>query len=49
MFGNARASLTESGFTGFRFAQFALFATTGNLAKMNTDERSPTKDELAES
>ena len=50
-----RASLSESGFTGlagfsgFRFAQLAVFATTEDSDKTNTDERLPLEDELAES
>ena len=38
-----------AGFSGFRFAQPALFAVTGNPDKTNVDERSPLKDEPAES
>ena len=49
------ASLSESGFSGlagfsgFHFAQRAVFAITGNPAKTNADENLPIKDELAES
>ena len=45
--------LSESGFTGlagfsgFRFANPALFAATGNPAKWNMDERLPSKNARA--
>ena len=36
-----RASLSESGFSGLRFARLALFAITGNPAKTIADGRLP--------
>ena len=36
--GTPCASLSESGFSGFRFAQPALFAITGNPAKTNSED-----------
>ena len=44
-----RASLSESGFTGFHFAQFAVFTITANLAKTSADERLQIKGEPDES
>ena len=50
-----RAYLSESGFSelagfsGFHFAQLAVFAITGNPAKTNVDERLRIKDEPDES
>ena len=35
------------GFSGFRFAQFALFATTENPANANTDKRPPAENARA--
>ena len=40
----ARASLSESGFSGFHFAQLAIFDITVNPAEMNMSERLPVKD-----
>ena len=44
-----RASLSESGFSGFHFARLAFFAITGNPANTNTNKRLPVKDEMVES
>ena len=46
---SACAYLSEAGFSGFRFAQLAVFAITGDSAKTISDERLPIKDEPLES
>ena len=50
--GRSRAYLSEAGlagFSGFRFAQIAILAITGNPVKTNMDGRLPIKDEPVES